>query len=149
MKNARGETAMNEEAAFIAALVAEPSDRTAALVFADWLDERGDPRGPMLRNDEVRAWMPPKYENPIPTLRAALESGQADYRGQPASSPSSVTHAMPELMSLLSHTSTARANACGKNPSTDGAESEGRVARTPGDGERHRLLRSPRGQRTP
>ena len=44
---------MSEEAAFIAALVAEPSDRTAALVFADWLDERGDPRGAMLRIDEV------------------------------------------------------------------------------------------------
>ena len=47
---------MSEEAAFVAALAANPTDKTAALVFADWLDDRGDPRGPMLRDDEVRAW---------------------------------------------------------------------------------------------
>jgi uncharacterized protein (TIGR02996 family) len=35
---------MDEEAGFIAALAAEPDDRTTLLVFADWLDERADPR---------------------------------------------------------------------------------------------------------
>ena len=40
---------MNEEAGFIAALAAEPGDRTTLLVFADWLDERGDPRAEGLR----------------------------------------------------------------------------------------------------
>src|SRR6266545_1753584 len=93
---------MNEEAAFIAALVAEPSDRTAALVFADWLDERGDPRGPWMRIDEVRAWMAPKYGNPIPELIAALTNGKRitdatralALIGEPA---------IPELVALLSH----------------------------------------------
>ncbi|MCI0702086.1 MAG: TIGR02996 domain-containing protein [Planctomycetia bacterium] len=40
---------MDEEAAFIAAMLAEPDDRTTLLVYADWLDERGDPRGEYLR----------------------------------------------------------------------------------------------------
>jgi uncharacterized protein (TIGR02996 family) len=35
---------MNDEEAFQAALDADPNDRTARLVFADWLEERGDPR---------------------------------------------------------------------------------------------------------
>src|SRR5215208_4409122 len=40
---------MNEEAGFIAALLAAPNDRTAMLVYADWLDERADPRAEYLR----------------------------------------------------------------------------------------------------
>jgi uncharacterized protein (TIGR02996 family) len=40
---------MNEEAGFIAALLAEPEDRVTLLVYADWLDERGDLRGEYLR----------------------------------------------------------------------------------------------------
>lgn len=35
---------MNEEAGFLAALGADPDDRTTLLVYADWLDERGDSR---------------------------------------------------------------------------------------------------------
>jgi uncharacterized protein (TIGR02996 family) len=33
---------MNEEAAFLRAIQANPSDETAKLVYADWLDERGE-----------------------------------------------------------------------------------------------------------
>jgi uncharacterized protein (TIGR02996 family) len=40
---------VNEEAGFIAALLAEPDDRTTLLVYADWLDERSDPRAEYLR----------------------------------------------------------------------------------------------------
>jgi uncharacterized protein (TIGR02996 family) len=40
---------MNEEAGFIAALLAEPDDRTTLLVYADWLDDRNDPRAEYLR----------------------------------------------------------------------------------------------------
>jgi uncharacterized protein (TIGR02996 family) len=35
--------------AFLAALAANFDDETTRLVYADWLDERGDPRGPFLR----------------------------------------------------------------------------------------------------
>ncbi|MBP3958219.1 TIGR02996 domain-containing protein [Gemmata sp. G18] len=40
---------MSEDAAFIAAILAAPDDRTALLVYADWLDERSDPRAEYLR----------------------------------------------------------------------------------------------------
>lgn len=40
---------MDEEESFIRALRADPGDRVARLVYADWLDERADPRGEYLR----------------------------------------------------------------------------------------------------
>ena len=40
---------MNEEAAFLTAIVANAADDTNRLVYADWLDERDDPRGGYLR----------------------------------------------------------------------------------------------------
>lgn len=41
--------AMPAEAAFIDALRDDPDDRTLCLVYADWLDERGDSRGELIR----------------------------------------------------------------------------------------------------
>lgn len=38
-----------EEEAFLAALLENPTDNLTRLVYADWLDERDDPRGPYLR----------------------------------------------------------------------------------------------------
>jgi uncharacterized protein (TIGR02996 family) len=40
---------MTEDEAFIRAVVDNPGDDTPRLVYADWLDERDDPRGPYLR----------------------------------------------------------------------------------------------------
>jgi uncharacterized protein (TIGR02996 family) len=40
---------MSEEEAFLANMTASPTDNVARLVYADWLDERGDPRGEFLR----------------------------------------------------------------------------------------------------
>jgi uncharacterized protein (TIGR02996 family) len=55
---------MNDEA-FIQAILASPDDQSLRLAYADWLDERGDPRGPFLRaHHEMR--------------RAPI--GSADYR---------------------------------------------------------------------
>jgi uncharacterized protein (TIGR02996 family) len=93
---------MDEEAGFIAALAADPSDRTAALVFADWLDDRGDPRGAMLRIDEVRAWMAPKYENPLPGLLAAVESGKGVTKASQVLARIGEA-AVPGLVALLKH----------------------------------------------
>jgi uncharacterized protein (TIGR02996 family) len=46
---------MSEERAFLAAIGARPDDRTARLVYADWLEERGDRRGELIRvEDEIR-----------------------------------------------------------------------------------------------
>src|SRR5262245_62142660 len=40
---------MNDEAAFIAAILASPADDTNRLVYADWLEDHDDPRGAYLR----------------------------------------------------------------------------------------------------
>jgi uncharacterized protein (TIGR02996 family) len=40
---------MNDETAFQSAMSARPDDNHLRLVYADWLDERGDPRGELLR----------------------------------------------------------------------------------------------------
>ena len=40
---------MTDDAAFLSAIQANPNDELARLVYADWLDERGDPRGAYLR----------------------------------------------------------------------------------------------------
>src|ERR1043165_1064494 len=39
----------NEETAFLKAMLADPHDLALRLVFADWLEERGDLRGELLR----------------------------------------------------------------------------------------------------
>jgi uncharacterized protein (TIGR02996 family) len=40
---------VTDDEAFIRAIVDSPGDDTPRLVYADWLDERADPRGPYLR----------------------------------------------------------------------------------------------------
>src|SRR5689334_1764941 len=40
---------MSQELAFIATVLAHPGDDGPKLVWADWLEERGDPRGEWLR----------------------------------------------------------------------------------------------------
>jgi uncharacterized protein (TIGR02996 family) len=40
---------MTDDRAFVNTLLARPTDSTARLVYADWLDERGDVRGEYLR----------------------------------------------------------------------------------------------------
>ena len=37
------------EGAFLTAILEQPADRTVRLVYADWLEERGDPRAEVLR----------------------------------------------------------------------------------------------------
>ena len=61
---------MNEEAGFIAALLAEPDDRTTLLVYADWLDERNDPRGQYLR-ELTEKW---PNQRRLDELRRTLDS---------------------------------------------------------------------------
>lgn len=45
---------MGDADAFARAILADPADEAPWLVFADWLDERDDPRGPFVRR--YRAW---------------------------------------------------------------------------------------------
>lgn len=43
------ENPITDDEAFVRAIVAAPADEAPRLVYADWLDERGDPRGAYLR----------------------------------------------------------------------------------------------------
>lgn len=63
-----------EEAAFWAALAADPADDTARLAFIDWLDERSDPRARWLRDADLARYMRPGASDPIPGLFEALDS---------------------------------------------------------------------------
>jgi uncharacterized protein (TIGR02996 family) len=49
---------MNTERAFERAILAAPEDDSRRLVYADWLEERGDPRGEYLRVETALASMP-------------------------------------------------------------------------------------------
>jgi uncharacterized protein (TIGR02996 family) len=49
---------MSEESAFLAAIRATSSDQLPRLVYADWLDERGDPRGELVRIEEEMRNLP-------------------------------------------------------------------------------------------
>ena len=40
---------MSEQDAFLKEILANPADREVRLVFADWLEENGDPRGELIR----------------------------------------------------------------------------------------------------
>ncbi len=51
---------MNDEAAFLAAIEAALDDDDLRLVYADWLEERGDLRGEYLRLEHQLAQIPPR-----------------------------------------------------------------------------------------
>ncbi|MBO0698035.1 MAG: TIGR02996 domain-containing protein [Zavarzinella sp.] len=61
-----------EEAAFLDRVSADPDDDAPRLIFADWLDERGDPRGEFIRVQVALARLP------------AGEPGAADLRDREA-----------------------------------------------------------------
>ena len=63
---------MNDEAAFLQTIAAHPGDETHVLVFADWLDDHGDPRGQWIRNHRIRPWMGPQFASPVPALLESL-----------------------------------------------------------------------------
>jgi uncharacterized protein (TIGR02996 family) len=51
----------SEDLAFLEAIAAAPADDTCRLAYADWLDERADPRGPFLRAQVELARLPPDH----------------------------------------------------------------------------------------
>jgi uncharacterized protein (TIGR02996 family) len=103
---------MNDEAAFLAAIAAAPDDRTLPLVFADWLEERDDPRGRWIRDRDVRPWMGAAFADPIPLIVESLTKEKkvvvarraAVAIGEPI---------VPALLELLKHTDArVRGQAC-------------------------------------
>src|SRR4051794_15348364 len=61
-----------DEAAFRATLTASPTDAATRRVFADWLEERGDPRAAWVRSDDVWRLCGPDFRDPVPALMADL-----------------------------------------------------------------------------
>jgi uncharacterized protein (TIGR02996 family) len=49
---------MRDESPFLEAIRADPHDVAARLVYADWLEERGDPRGELIRIEEEMRPLP-------------------------------------------------------------------------------------------
>jgi uncharacterized protein (TIGR02996 family) len=49
---------MNNDKPFIEAILADPQDEAPWLIYADWLEERGDPRGEFLRLETALASLP-------------------------------------------------------------------------------------------
>ena len=49
---------MTDEAAFLAAIAERPGDPTPRLVYADWLDDRCDPRAELIRIEEEQRTLP-------------------------------------------------------------------------------------------
>lgn len=61
-------TSLQGEVNVLASILADPNDRTAKLVYADWLDERDDPRAVFLRRfvDAVQRGGPLPAESELP-----------------------------------------------------------------------------------
>ncbi len=67
-----------EEAAFWAKIAENPADDLPRLVFADWLDERDDPRAAWMRDGELARYMGPGVDSPLPALLVALQSDEVE-----------------------------------------------------------------------
>jgi uncharacterized protein (TIGR02996 family) len=79
---------MSEEQGFLAQLAADPGDDATRLVYADWLDERGDVRGRYLRVELELASLAehderiPELEEELNQLRQECSEGWADAAGK-------------------------------------------------------------------
>jgi uncharacterized protein (TIGR02996 family) len=68
---------MQDEQSFTQAMQQHPEDNALRLVFADWLEERGDPRGELIRllHTLTQAIQVPKRKELEERLRSLLSSG--------------------------------------------------------------------------
>lgn len=76
---------MSDERAFLKAIRAKPGDRTARLVYADWLQERDDPRGELIRIEEELTGLPihsDRYCELKPRRRELLVSAERPWLKQ-------------------------------------------------------------------
>jgi uncharacterized protein (TIGR02996 family) len=72
---------MAEDAGFLKAIEAAPGDDALRLVYADWLEERGDPRGSFLRVQVALHALAPDHPNrpPLEHDLSRSRKGQAPY----------------------------------------------------------------------
>jgi uncharacterized protein (TIGR02996 family) len=62
---------MTEDESFLRTLLADPGDRVSRLVYADWLDDRADPRAEFLRIEARLAGLP-REDATYPELRRRM-----------------------------------------------------------------------------
>jgi uncharacterized protein (TIGR02996 family) len=77
---------MTEHLGFLRAIIGDPDDDTARLIYADWLDERGDPRGEFIRVQCQLARLPQadsRVEGLHARERALLKDHQQEWLGLP------------------------------------------------------------------
>ena len=65
---------MSDDEAFLAAVAAHPADDTPRLVYADWLDDRGDPRAEYVRLEAERHRLKPRDKDRRAELTGRLEA---------------------------------------------------------------------------
>jgi uncharacterized protein (TIGR02996 family) len=93
---------VTDEASFLAAIAENPADANLPLIFADWLDDHGDPRGQWIRQWAVRQWMHPTYESPLAKMLDALAKDRSVIKVRRAAAVIGEP-IVPGLVALLAH----------------------------------------------
>src|SRR4051812_47076638 len=76
---------MKHDDAFLQAIIENPDDDTPRLVYADYLDERGDPRGEFIRVQIALARLPddhPRREGLEARERGLLKTHEEEWAGR-------------------------------------------------------------------
>ncbi len=68
-----------EEAGFWNALAEAPEDEVPRLIFADWLEERNDPRGPLLRERRFWRYLNADCRDPVQTVLMVLDASPTEH----------------------------------------------------------------------
>ena len=63
-----------EEAGLWNAIAEAPEDEVPRLIFADWLEERNDPRGPLLRDRRYWRHLNADCRDPVQVVLGALDA---------------------------------------------------------------------------
>ena len=81
-----------EEAGFWSAIAEAPQDEVPRLIFADWLEERNDPRGPLLRERQYWRHLNADCRDPVQVVLGVLDARPTGpSRRTPRASPSMAT----------------------------------------------------------
>src|SRR5438552_4028733 len=64
-----------EEAGLWSAIAEAPEDEAPRLIFADWLEERNDPRGPLLRERRYWPHLNADCRDPVQVVLGILDAG--------------------------------------------------------------------------
>src|SRR5262245_48964462 len=81
---------------------AAAGDDVARLAYADWLEERGDPRAPWVRDADVFFWMLPDGRDPTEALvAAAIDADHPQQYRAHSALPKLGAVAIPRLLQII------------------------------------------------